>query len=584
MIRPFLHRAFSRPLIQLTHARWASSDSAISATPAVTGKPKGRRPRSVRDTPPNPLEQERQLLSEHLARTRQSAMARSSQDTAENNQHSFRPKLRKLNHTKLSLLSGSDKIELLRQLLAGGQPYLRDTEALYNLISRNGIMDRLKFIDFHNLFRLLAGRSECMEHRHFLLRVWRDWGRFNLNGPDGANHVYSTASYARMIKVASVWGDRLLAKELWDQVVEQDIQLSLGIESYHDLISLFSEPIHVLQDIASPDDASLETSTANFSKKTALTPPTQEDLLVARTILDSLDLAGAPPKTAKTHECALSLAAQDVAKPLDRLTSAHDQALTYIEFETAGLIERSHVALRLNNQSIRAFSAAGFPKHAYAIVKALTQTVLPFVEPVFNGPPVKKNPTVSVETLRKDSTRLLTTSLRTLGDVAKPDTGAADGPVAVAEQLVKSLNGVVGCVMDESCVGYLVRLHGRSGDFKAAEDWAVKGEQWFNVREVIKVRTSLMGAYAEALAEDGALRSVCLAATGGDVTFTSVRQKVLNLASLVADDAAAKRMRSFDVYTLQALDLLEEVRTTRGYVVDDESALQELHVRKTIKA
>ncbi|KAJ3234529.1 hypothetical protein HDU81_001342 [Chytriomyces hyalinus] len=555
----------------------------MSATPAVTGKPKGRRPRSVRDTPPNPHEQERQLLSEHLARTRQSAMARSSQDSTDNSEQSFRPKLRKLNHTKLSLLSGSDKIELLRQLLAGGQPYLRDTEALYNLIARNGIMDRLKFIDFHNLFRLLAGRSECLEHRQFLMRVWRDWGRFNLNGPDGANHVYSTASYARMIKVASVWGDRLLAKELWDQVVEQDIQFSFGIESYHDLISLFSEPVHVLQDIVSPDDASEERTTPIISKKTALTPPSQEDLLVARAILDSLDSSRAPPKTAKTHECALSLAAQDIAKPLERLTSAHDQALTYIEFETAGLLERSHVALRLNNQSIRAFSAAGFPKHAYAIVKALPQTVLPFVEPVFNGPPVKKNPTVSVETLRKDSTRLLTTSLRTLGDVTKPD-DTAGVPVAVAEQLVNSLNGIVGCVMDESCVGYLVRLHGRSGDFKAAEDWAVKGEQWFNPREVIKVRTSLMGAYAEALAEDGVLRSVCLTGTGGDLTFKSVREKVLNLASLVVEDTSVKRMRSFDVYTLQALDLLEDVRTTRGYAVGDESAQQELQVRNTLMA
>ncbi|KAI8613437.1 hypothetical protein BC830DRAFT_1170261 [Chytriomyces sp. MP71] len=494
-------RQQAAPRRTLQCARFASS------APTVARRGGGRKPRSVRDTAPDPFEAEQKLLQTHLVRAHQSASARSASSTDAARGHESgdghpeqrpqrSPRRRKLNHAKLHLLSGHEKIALLRQLLAGGPSYLADADAVYSLLSKNGLLDRLRFIDFHNLFRLLGGRDECRTHRGFLLRAWRDWGRVVAGEHGDPAGVYTPASYAVMIRIAALWADRELARELWGHVLGQKLTSALGIESYHHLLALFSGKLR---------SNTADSEGGSAKQPLVVVPATSADLQLARQILETLSRPGTPLKTLKTIIYSIEIAGhalegEDSSATLSRLTAAYDAALSFVELLPTASPEKTHAAMQVTTSSLYAFHENGFTTHATAIVNTLPATVVPLVQPHFEIASTSSRDVTDssmLDMLRKDATRILTASLKVLAESPNPRVH-----LALAAELRETLQRSVGCKLEDACLRALATLYARAMEWEAAREWHARAVQFHSARAAVGTRIALMRVAAEQVRAD----------------------------------------------------------------------------------
>ncbi|KAJ3024870.1 UNVERIFIED_CONTAM: hypothetical protein HDU68_007695 [Siphonaria sp. JEL0065] len=554
----------------------------VSPSSSTTTKSKGRRPRSVRDTAPDPFEQEKNLLSDQLARTQQSTAAKeaSSSSTSEAKPRN-RPRNR-INTAKLHLLSGHEKIELFRQLLSGGSPHLHDAAVLYSLICKNGISDRLKYQDFHNLFRLLCAQKEADRYPLLVQRVWNDWGRNSNVG------VYSVAAYAAYVKIIANWGDRVLARQIYadmqrDGVIGPDsITESNGglrIDTFNQLLHLFTTPTlqldttHLIQAAqaidSNPQTTSDETRVQppyiqpNTSPTRTLSKPTFQDLEFAQKVLLPNII---PEKTTTTHIHILTL--YSALQDLNGLVAAHEAALNHVDSvstATGDLIASCHASLKLNTHGLACFLNAGFTEHAVAIVESLPKSVVVATESVFlessGDGGVESGNVKGMDMLRKDAQKLLVLCLKTLSFSSRSGSaGDFDKMTAIAETLVKSLNGVIGCRLDEHCISYLVKLYGYSKDLSRSEEWAGRGSLWFDEtgKSGIRVRTALTQVYAQNAARVDSLDM-----------WEVLREKSLRMVEEIVEANEGKTVlfgRGFSGAVLDALDTLEIVAGEKGYV------------------
>ncbi|KAJ3143117.1 hypothetical protein HK100_010700 [Physocladia obscura] len=373
--------------------RWASSSTSsnlnnFSAASAVPTR--GRRPRSVRDTAPDPQLEESHLLAVHLQRAQQSAQATLPPSSLPlSTLLRKEPRRRKLNHAKLNLLSGHEKIVLFKQLLHGGPSYINDAKFVYELIRKNSLLNRLKYIDFHNLFRLVCSQQFADENPAFLIQVWNDWG--NLNGSDQLSGIYSTASYASLVNVVSKWGDRLFARTLWKEMARDNVvgptsspSTCLPIDSFNQLLALFIKPVHVHPDrpqaspsidtrlkVSAVTDAILAATSSHGDvtvskptmphKKSKAIPPDFDDVLFAHA-----EILPALPSlvnwTIQTHLHVLRLLAlwsQQQAKTsssssggaCDAIVSAYADGRRYAQIQD-GLVAQTHAGLRIATQAV----------------------------------------------------------------------------------------------------------------------------------------------------------------------------------------------------------------------------------------
>ncbi|ORY37474.1 hypothetical protein BCR33DRAFT_769825 [Rhizoclosmatium globosum] len=597
------------PLVQVQGVRRSSSEAA-----PIQPQRKGRRPRSLRDTAPDPFEQERNLLNDQLARMQQSREAKLSKDShskpssdfdSESNEFSDQKRNRprnRINTSKLHLLSGHEKIELFKQLLAGGPPHVPDAAALYSLICKNGILDRLKYQDFHNFFRLLCSQRDADRYPLLVQRVWRDWGRDSTK-----IGIYSVASYAAYTKIIANWGDRVLARSLIadmqrDGIMGPDAIPSssggLKIDTYNQLLHLFTNPVlqldisHLIESSRKANESSTLTSDEMHLQPPYILPntqltrtpskPTTDDLLFARDTLLPFLTSSTLPWTTATHMHVLSLHSL-LPNNLPALIEAHSNSLTHIEsLAIEGPVQQAHASLKLSAHSISCFAAAGYTAHAHAVIKTLPNAILRHVEALFLG-----NDNVDVvsqqhgDMIRKDAARLLVVCLKTLSGARQAVDGSSTpktmdvATVKIAETLVESLNGVIGCKMDENAVSYMVRVVAGANDLEKVHEWGGKGLLWFDgaSKAGIRVRTVLVQVYGNWKCAD-------------ENQWKVVRSRVLEIVDGVVEDSVAGEngervsgpigSKMFCDSVLDALDMLEVVGAEKGWVDLKDSTSKEV--------
>ncbi|KAJ3382321.1 hypothetical protein HDU84_004370 [Entophlyctis sp. JEL0112] len=536
----------------------------------------GRKPRSVRDTAPDMHREESRLLQVHLDRAEQSHAAAESSDVADADPVTPQPRKRKirkfkLNPAKLSSLSGHEKIELFRQLLAGGPEYLNDAKVLYELIDKNGIINRLKYNDFHNIFRLLCSQKQADAIPSFVIRVWNDWA--NVDG-EHLKGAYSIASYVIMIRIAVNWGDRELSRILWESMTKENLVSELPVETFNQLLKLFTEPVfvhperyqhHQLQErnvVSSEHDREPENS---YHRRPD--PPTTRDLDFASTQI--LPRIPAFSGTLTTHERIMRL--HGARRDLGAVVAAYSDACKFAKIlrERSGMLALSlHVDMRaactmldlysrmtatglskdlvprvINNDSMS--SVSQYPENVLnavfnEIVGAhglATRLSAFFLTEMMDADAIEQVASSSdkkmQETLRNDATKLLSRSLRVLVEDPLATKGDIERPKVVKE-LLRAFYKDAGCRLDPQAVVCLMKgslYFGGNRKFSditdEAEKWMQRGLLWFSdSTEIMRLIIVLLEVYGSLAPRTKSFEQL-----------EALREKILALLENTLDDS-----------------------------------------------
>ena len=139
----------------------------------------------------------------------------------------------KFNLEKLPSLTGFEKIELLRDMHQCRMT--SESFKVYDTCYKNDLIDRLKYIDHHNMFHLLI--KEPKKYKNNILQVWQLMQ---------VHYKPSVHLYQEMIRCCQTWNDLQLASQLIERLKEQKLTPTTAI--LNSILKLSSSSIQSTQD------------------------------------------------------------------------------------------------------------------------------------------------------------------------------------------------------------------------------------------------------------------------------------------------------------------------------------------------
>ncbi|KAI9334424.1 hypothetical protein BDR26DRAFT_565558 [Obelidium mucronatum] len=379
----------------------------------------------------------------------------------------------------------------------------------------------------------------------------------------------------------------------------------LKIDTYNQLLQLFTTPVRQLdtsklveaaQEVernpnSTSDEIILQPPYIETNVQTTWTDPikpSQQDLLFAQQeLLPCVNTLNTATTTTHVHILTLFAGLQD----LKGLISAHEAAFDQIQetiSQSEEPIEFCHALLKINAHSIDCFLDAGFAPHAVAVVRSLPNGVIKSTERLFlvedsplvgpdgsDGTSSARLGSRGVDMIRKDAKKLLGVCLKALtwAGPSPVKKGEIEEKISLAESLVSSLNGVIGCQWDEFSVSCLVKLYG-CVDLSKSEEWAIRGILWFgddlsSGKGGVRVRTALAQVYAH--------RSTLVQLKH---EWEELREKSLRIVEEREDKVVFGK--GMCMALLDALDTLEIVAAEKGFEGTKETDERERAVRRRL--
>ncbi|KAJ3302645.1 hypothetical protein HDU76_005489 [Blyttiomyces sp. JEL0837] len=237
-----------------------------------------RKPRSERETPPDYTDIASRFAKPHTHQTQ-----KQSKETTEDSSSSPKKPRQTYNLSKIRFLAGWEKIDLLRQFQAAHLTH--ESLHVYKILSKNKLLDRLKYLDHHEMFHLLL--HDPLRYREGLLLVWKGFEECGL--------VKSDHLYGLMLFCCLKWGDRGLAREIWESCVKEGIKI--GVDGYNHLLRLFSMDVLSIVDaqVAGGGDGDGDKvgdgnndDDGERQLRMVKSSPTTSDLLLAREVYENL--------------------------------------------------------------------------------------------------------------------------------------------------------------------------------------------------------------------------------------------------------------------------------------------------------
>ncbi|KAJ3410623.1 hypothetical protein HDV05_003544 [Chytridiales sp. JEL 0842] len=411
---------------------------------------------------------------------------------------------RRYNFNKIRFLAGWEKIDLLRQFHAAGLP--NESMFVYLTLKKNGLMPRLKYLDHHNMFRLMI--SNPVRNYKYITMIWDE---FHSNG-----FLRTANAYAAMIVCIVRWGNRRLGRKVYNELKAD--KLDVPIHTYNHLIKLFSTDLVSLPDPTAEDllvdnlldedmshwqtdDTHEPENTEADSKPFAglpLIPPSQQDLELATEIYTDL-ISQQPVKSEPNiNTYTLALQAYALLKNLEGVQKTYTHALESIpRLRAATLSTRPYGSKKstvpdpgtdIGNAAVAAFLKVGDLDGAERVVGDMSSP----------GQALAKEGKLS----KKRGVQLLNLLLKMalLRRTEDPKKGL-EMAMRVWNESVKRR----GVEPDMVSYGLKISILGAAGNVADAEEWFEIGVDRLGLKEgvgsgkLMKLRTSLLQGYALAI-------------------------------------------------------------------------------------
>jgi hypothetical protein len=530
------------------------------STPARQGS---RLPQLERDAP-----KKEGPIIDHIAITESSSDGQTERaDSTRVSSHPGSSNYRRYNLAKVRFLAGWEKIDLLRQFHAASLPI--ESMYVYKVLKRNGLMNRIKYLDHHNMFRLLI--SDPVNFHFEIIFVWNE---FKVNG-----FLRTPNAYAAMVACVAKWGSKILGRKLYQEMKEDNIDIPT--ETYNHLMKLFSSDVvslpeptaedlsveHILSDAQTPSPyPSPETeskSAQNPFLGIPVTSPTIDDLNLAAKIWN--DMITQFPVKAEPTVTTYTLALQTFASLHDQpaIQKIYNHALESIgrlrHEQQLILGERSSPRSRKSFKGSISSIAATDPGvvignaavAAYMKVRDLKNAEGVVEDMMRPGNALAKEGKMS----KKTGAHLLNLlmKLAVFKAVENPHAG-----LEMAQRVWDDATKRRGVEPDLVSYGRMISIHGYIGDVKGAEDWFERALDRLSVEagvgsgKLLKLRTSLLQVYA---VTSKAVQEGRLAVEG--IVLEEISVKVRDLFEKMKEEAelvGKTPLRSSYMFAIDALE------------------------------
>ncbi|KAJ3294580.1 hypothetical protein HK104_003475 [Borealophlyctis nickersoniae] len=124
-------------------------------------------------------------------------------------------------------LAGWEKIQLLHDIVSNYQ--LDEAVAIYKMIDENGLLPRMKYADFHALYRILL--MDPIKYRSQIIKVISDMKTVGF--------IPTKNCLETLISCCTKWRDMDFAFRIHDEMLS--LRMTVGVDTYNDLLTICSQ-------------------------------------------------------------------------------------------------------------------------------------------------------------------------------------------------------------------------------------------------------------------------------------------------------------------------------------------------------